>query len=142
MAKMDPAVKKETIYAAAWVGALSLVMEAVFLIIGKWTPMVLIGNLIGAAAAIGNYLLLGVTVSKALETGEKDKAMLRVRSSMTLRLLGQAAVCAVAVGLLKTNVYATLLPLLFPRIGLAFRPMVDKKRGKTAPEDEGSELLD
>ena len=36
MAGMDPAVKKETGYIAAWVLLLSLVMEAVFLIIGQW----------------------------------------------------------------------------------------------------------
>ena len=56
-------------------------------------------------------------------------------------------ICAAAVGILKTNVYATILPLLFPRIGIAFRPMIDRKRGKTAERDqtaeaEGSDLLD
>ena len=146
MAKLDPVVRKETAYAATWVAALSLVMEAVFLILQKWSDAVLAGNLIGAGAAIANYLLLGITVAKAV-SGPADKAALKIRSSMTARLLGQAAVCAIAVGLLKTNVYATVLPLLFPRIGIAFRPMIDRKRGATAEteqaaEAEGSDLLD
>ena len=68
MAKLDPAVKKETAYIAVWVLSLSLVMEAVFLLLGKWEPSVLWGNLIGAAVAIGNHFLLAVTVARALET--------------------------------------------------------------------------
>lgn len=141
MSRLDPTVKKETAYAALWVAGLSVIMEAVFLLSGQWTPAVLFGNLIGAAAAIGNYLLLGITVAKAI-AGPAEKAPLKVRSSMTARLLGQAAVAAIAVGVLHTNVYATLLPLLFPRIGIAFRPMIDRKRGKDAAETEGSDLLD
>ena len=141
MKKVDPTVKKETGYAAAWVGALSLVMEAVFLLLGRWDFSVLLGNLIGAAAAVGNYLLMGMTVEKAV-SGPADRAALRIRTSMTARLLGPAAICALAVGLLKSNVYATLLPLLFPRIGIAFRPLVDRLRGKKETAPEGSDLID
>jgi len=32
--------------------------------------------------------------------------------------------------------------LLFPRIGLAFRPMVDRKRGIEPSGAEGSDLID
>ncbi|MBR2824567.1 MAG: hypothetical protein IKE24_12895 [Clostridia bacterium] len=141
MSRLDPTVKKETAYAALWVTALSLIMEAVFLIGDWWTPAVLLGNMAGAVTAVLNYLLLGITVAKAV-SGPAEKAPLKVRSSMTARLLGQAAVVAVAIGVFHTNVYATLLPLLFPRIGIAFRPMIDRKRGKTAVEPEGSDLLD
>jgi len=146
VAKLDPVVRKETAYAATWVAALSLVMEAAFLVLKRWSGAVLAGNLIGAGAAVGNYLLLGITVAKAAG-GPPEKVAMKVRSSMTARMLGQAVICAAAVGILKTNVYATILPLLFPRIGIAFRPMIDRKRGKTAERDqtaeaEGSDLLD
>ena len=146
MAKLDPVVRKETAYAATWVAALSLVMEVAFLVLKRWSGAVLAGNLIGAGAAVGNYLLLGITVAKAAG-GPPEKVAMKVRSSMTARMLGQAVICAAAVGILKTNVYATILPLLFPRIGIAFRPMIDRKRGKTAETDqtaeaEGSDLLD
>ena len=49
MSRLDPTVKKETAYAAIWVTALSFIMQAVFLLLGKWNPSVLLGNLIGAA---------------------------------------------------------------------------------------------
>ncbi len=139
---LDPAVKKETAYVAAWVAALSLVMEGVFLIAGQWNLSVLLGNLVGGAAAIGNYLLLGITVSRALATGEKDKIALRIRSSRVGRLLGMGAICALSIGLAKTNVYATVIPLLFPRIGLAFRPAVDRAMGKQPAAADETDLLD
>ena len=141
MTKLDPTVRKETGYIAVWVIGLSFVMQAVFLLLGKWDISVLTGNLAGAVSAIGNYLLLGITVTKAA-SGPPEKIALKVRSSMTARLLGQAAVCAIAVGLLHANVYATVIPLLFPRVGIAFRPLIDRKRGKTAGSDEGSDVLD
>lgn len=141
VAKLDPTVRKETAYIAVWVCALSLVMEAVFLLLRKWELPVLWGNLIGGGAAVGNFLLLGMTVARAAG-GDPAKVAMRVRSSMTARLLGLAAICALAVGLLHTNVYATLLPLLFPRVGIAFRPWVDRRRGATEKEPEGSDLLD
>ena len=143
MAKLDPVVRKETGYIAVWVAALSLILEAVFLILKRWDLSVLLGNLAGGALAVVNYLLLGVTVSHAVSRGETaQKIALRVRSSRTLRMLGMAGVCALCIAVLKTNVYTTLIPLLFPRIGLAFRPVMDRKKGKRSAVSEGSDLLD
>lgn len=139
---LDPAVRKETGYIAVWVVLLSILMEAVFLLIGQWNPGVLLGNLGGAAVAVGNYFLLAVTVSRAIDKGQADQAAKQVRATASLRLVGVGAICALLVGVFKTNVYATLIPLLFPRIGLAFRPMVDRKRGIEPSGAEGSDLID
>ncbi len=151
MAKLNPTVRKETAYIAVWVLILSVIMEAVFLLLRKWEIPVLTGNLAGGITAVANYLLLGITVAGAAG-GPPEKVALKVRSSMTARMLGMAGVCAIAVGVLHTNVYATVIPLLFPRIGIAFRPAVDRRRGKNAPGPdgkdpagpgpEGSDLLD
>ncbi len=138
---MNPVARKEAAYIAVWVLALSPVMEIVFLLLGKWDLSVLLGNLAGAATAIGNYVLLARMVTRAVNSGDPKKAARMVSSSRTLRLLGMAGVCALCIGVLKTNVYATLIPLIFPRIGLAFRPMVDRKRGADAGRDEDN-LLD
>lgn len=142
VAEWDPAVRKETGYIALWVGILSLLMEAVFLLIRRWDWSVLAGNLGGAAVAIGNFLLLAVTVSRALASGDPKAAARRVKGTATLRLLGVALACALLVAVAKTNVYATLIPLLFPRIGIAFRPLIDKKRGADSSGAEGSDLID
>ena len=142
MANLDPAVRKETGYIAVWVLALSLVMEAVFLLIGKWDWSVLLGNLGGAAVAIGNFFALGWTVSRAVERGKPEEAAKQVRASATLRLLAQAGICMILVGVAKTNVFATLIPLIFPRIGILFRPLIDRKRGVDTSGSEGSDLID
>ena len=142
MSKLDPAVKKETGYIAFWVILLSVLMEAVFLILRKWDLSVLIGNLGGAAAAIGSFFLLAVTVSKAVSSGKPEDAARRVKASAGLRLIGMGGICALMIGVFHTNVYATVIPLLFPRIGLMFRPLIDKRCGGTASDTEGSDLID
>ena len=142
MSKLDPAVKKETGYIAFWVILLSVIMEAVFLILRKWDLSVLIGNLGGAIAAVGSFFLLAVTVSKAVSSGKPEDAARRVKASAGLRMIGMGGICALMIGVFHTNVYATVIPLLFPRIGLFFRPMIDKKRGGTASDTEGSDLID
>ena len=142
MAGLDPAVRKETGYIAVWVVLLSILMEAVFLIIGQWNPGVLYGTLGGALIAVGNFFLLAVTVSRAVARGDPGQAARQVKTTASLRLMGVGALCALLVGVLKTNVFATLIPLLFPRIALAFRPMVDRKRGVDTSGAEGSDLID
>ena len=143
---MDPAVKKETGYIAVWVILLSLVMEAVFLIIGKWDLSVLFGNIGGAAIAIGNFFLLALiatrSMEKALAKGKPEEAALRVKTLARFRLLGCALLCVLLIAVFKTNLYATVIPLLFPRIGILFWPKFNKKDSQGNPGAEGSDLID
>jgi hypothetical protein len=143
---MDPAVKKETGYIAVWVVLLSLIMEAVFLIIRKWDLSVLFGNIGGAAIAIGNFFLLALiatrTMEKALAKGKPEEAAAKVKSLATVRLLGCALLCVLLIAVFKTNLYATVIPLLFPRIGIMFWPKFNKKTSLDDPGTEGSDLID
>ena len=143
---MDPAVKKETGYIAAWVVILSLVMEAVFLLLGKWDLSVLFGNLGGAAVAIVNFCLMAViatrAMNRAVENGKPEEAAARVKATATVRLLGCALLCVILIAVFKTNVYATLIPMLFTRIGIAFWPRFNRNRGGEQPGTEGSDLID
>lgn len=142
MRLMDPAVKKETGYIALWTVLLSLVMEGIFLLFRSWDLSVFYGNLGGDAIAVGNYFLLALTVSRAVSGGKPEEAARRVKATATLRLLGCAGLCALLIAVFHTNVYATVIPLLFPRIGIAFRPMIDRKRGVTPPGTEEGDLID
>ncbi len=139
---MDPAVKKETGYITVWVLLLSLLMEAVFLIIRQWDLSVLFGNLGGAVLAVLNFFLLAFTVSRAVDKGKPEEAAQRVKATATLRLIGVGALSALFIGVFKTNVLATLIPLLFPRVAIAFRPILDRKRGTGNTGTEGSDLID
>ncbi len=147
---MDPAVKKETGYIAVWVVLLSLVMEAVFLVIpGAWNLSVLYGNLGGGIAVILNFFLMALLVTNALKKEKPEAAQQMVKATASVRLLALGGVCALLIGVAHTNPISTLAPLLFPRIGLLFRPMIDRKRGvgsggttDNTTETEGSDLID
>lgn len=69
--KVDGTVRKETIYIAAAVLILSMLMQAVFLIIKRWDYTVLLGNLLGGGVAVLNFFLMGLTVQKATSEDEK-----------------------------------------------------------------------
>jgi hypothetical protein len=46
MKKIEPVVYKETLNIAIWTLILSAIMQAVFLVIGKWDYTVLLGNVL------------------------------------------------------------------------------------------------
>ena len=62
--KIDPTVKKETIYVCVVTLILSMLMESVFLIIRHWQLTVLFGNLVGAGVGILNFFLSGTVCQK------------------------------------------------------------------------------
>lgn len=126
MKKVDKTVLKETRYIAAFVLIFSALMQAVFLIIGKWDYTVLLGNLLGAAAAVGNFFLMGLTVQAAVLKEEKQ-AKNMIKLSQSGRLLLQAAAAALVVLLPCFNIWSGLIPLFFPRVAVAFRPLFMKK---------------
>ena len=143
---MDPAVKKETGYIAVWVLLLSLVMEAVFLITGYWDLSVLFGNLGGAAIAIGNFFLMALiatrAVSHGVDSGKPEEAAARVKATTMTRLLGCVLLCVLLIAVFKTNVYATLIPMLFPQVGVMFWSRFSRNREAEQQGTEGSDLID
>jgi len=129
MKKIDATVLKETGFIAAFTLILSLLMQSVFLIIGKWDYTVLLGNLLGYLAAVGNFFLLGLTVQSAVEKEEKDAKNL-MKLSSTLRLLMMFVIAIIGYAVPVFNVIAMIIPYLFPRIALAIRPAFLKKDGR------------
>lgn len=126
MQKVDKTVAKETIYIAVVTLILSMFMQSVFLIIHLWNYTVLLGNVLGYTAAVLNFFLMGLTVQKAVMMSEED-AKTRVKLSQMLRLF-MLALFAIAAGVFKCfNLIAFVIPLLFPRIAITFRPLLDKK---------------
>ena len=129
MAKIDPTVKKETGYIALFVIILSMAMEAVFLIIGKWDLTVLFGNLLGGATAVLNFFLMGLTLQSSLNKDQKEAAA-AIKFSQTYRMLMLFAVAGAGVLAPVFNMVSTIVPLFFPRIAIALRPLVDKNYTK------------
>ena len=130
MKKIDRTVIKETVYIAAWMLVFSMLTQAVFLVLSRWSYTVLLGNLLGGGAAVLNFFLMGLSVQKALEKEEEKDAKQVLRLSRTLRMLFLFVVAVIGVTVPCFHYVAALIPLLFPRIAIAFRPLFDKKMNR------------
>lgn len=126
MSQVDPTVKRETCYIAGFVLIFSVIMELAFLLAGAWDITVLLGNLLGGLVAVGNFFLMGLTIQRALGKSEKDAAA-RMKLSQSLRLIMQLLFCAVGAAAPCFNLTASVVPLLFPRVAVMLRPLLDKK---------------
>ena len=126
MKRIDPTVLKETIYISYFSLAASVAMQSVFLVCDKWDYTVLLGNLLGYIAAVGNFLLLGITVQNAVSREEKEAKNL-IKISQRLRLLTLFAFATIGYLIPIFNTVSVVIPLLFPRIAIALRPIFIKK---------------
>lgn len=148
--KVQPAVQAETKKMALGVGVLTLLMIAVFLIIRQFDYTVLLGAILGFAAAVGNFFLMALTVQKVTgdmpvlpkqddeETEDKEKeqplsdeakqAGKQMQLSFLLRMLMLGGVAALAVTSPIFHPWAALLPMLFPRVVIALRSLLDNKQ--------------
>lgn len=150
--KVQPAVQAETKKMALGVGVLTVLMIAVFLIIRQFDYTVLLGALLGFAAAVGNFFLMALTVQKVTgdmpvlpkkekeegeaEDGEKEQPLSdeakqagkKMQLSFLLRMLMLGGVAALALSTSVFNPWATLLPMLFPRVAIAMRSLLENKQ--------------
>ena len=128
MASISPVVKKETGYVALWVAIAILPVQAVFLLCQWWDYTVLLGSLLGSITAVGNTLMVGLMVQKAVTQSEKQ-AKNNIRLSQGGRLLMQGAVLVLAAVLPKVfNIWAAAIPLLVPTLAVRFRGLREAKR--------------
>lgn len=133
MKKVHSTVIKETKFVGAWVLIFSALMEAVFLIIGKWDYTVLLGNILSAAAGIISFLFLGITIIKAISSGDSAYAKKLMRASQAIRTFFLFGIALLGALLPCFNIWATVIPILFPRLALLIRSFMVKRMG---PYDE------
>ena len=127
MKKIDKTVLQETGFVLVFVLIFSVLMQSVYLIIGKWDYTILLGNLLGAAAAAGNFLLMGLTVQSALGKDVKE-AKNRMKLSQMLRLLLMFVVALVGYLVSVFDIVAVVIPFIFPRFAVALRYFFIKKK--------------
>ena len=135
MRKIDKTIAKETLFISAWVLIFSTLMQAVFLIIGKWDYTVLLGNVLSSVCSILNFLFLGLTLQKAMASNDEKYVKNMMRLSQALRLLLVLCVAVLGATLPCFNLWATLIPIFFVRIAILFRPAFDKKMGTSSRID-------
>ena len=125
--KIDKVVLKETKYIATFVAIFSVLMQAVFLIIGKWDYTVLLGNLWGAAVAVGNFFVMGLYVQKAVSQEEKE-AKQTIKASQSMRFAAMVLLTGIGVVIPFFNWIAVVVPLVFPSVAIYLRPIIDKNK--------------
>ena len=126
MEKIDKVVLKETKYIALFTIILSVLMQSVFLIIGKWTIAHLLGNILGALAAVLNFFLMGITVQNAVVKEEKEAKNL-IKLSQNLRLFMMLFFALIGYLVPVFNLLTVIIPYLFPRIAVMIRHYVVKE---------------
>lgn len=126
--KIEPAVRKETMFVSSVSLILSAVMQAVFLILGKWDYTILLGNVLGVAVSIGNFFLMCLAIQKAVGE-EKEQAAKRMKMSQSLRMLMVFVVLVLGAVLDCFNILATVIPLFFVRIAVTVKGLRNKKGG-------------
>ena len=126
MTKPDNTVLRETKYIAVMIFIFSFIMEFVFAVIGKWSYRVLLGNLLGAFAMIFNFYYMGIGVQKAMTMDEQDARKL-IKASHSLRTFFLFIVVALGAWLKCFSTIAVVIPMFFPRIAVAMRPLWKNK---------------
>ena len=108
MKKVDPVVRRETIYIAVSMLALSVIMELVFLLLGYFDYTVPLGNLLGGGIGVLNFFLMGLGIQSAVGLDEKA-AREKVKFSMTMRYLMIVAAAAIGINPTKYKVIAVVI---------------------------------
>lgn len=127
MKKIDATVLRETLYISAWVLILSVLTQAIFLIIGQWDYKVLLGNLLSGSVAILNFFLMGLTVQSAV-TKEEKEARSAIKLSQLYRFLFLIVIVIIGIVAPCFSNWTVIIPIFFPRVALLFRPLFDKKK--------------
>lgn len=123
--KINDTVKKETAFVLGFTVVLCAVMQALYLICGYFSLKALLATGISWLVSCVNFLLMGLTVQKALDD-TAENAQRRMKASQSLRMLFMLVVLVVSILLLGqelSTVLALIIPMLFPRVAVTVRSM-------------------
>ena len=118
--KKHPVVKT-TLYVAAFSLVLSLIMELIFVIVGKWNLGVVYSNCLSWGVSVLNFFLMALTVTKATENPESSSVKLKLSQAGRLAMI--AAVLVIGFLFDCFNKVALIIPIFFPRISFLFSGM-------------------
>lgn len=117
MKKISPVLRQFLAVALGEVLCVAL-MIGVYTLIGKYSTKVLLGALVGGFLAIANFFLLTVGVSNAAdkaEGGDPKAAQNFITLSYVGRMVVLALVLFAAAKSGRFDLFALILPLVFPR---------------------------
>ncbi len=120
---VQEATKRETLRVAAGTAAGTAIMIAAFAVLHRFMPesvpfglSVIIGGAAGAAVAVGNFFLMGLTVQKVAAEQDEKKAYQMMQVSYRQRILMQIIWIILALVLPFVNGAAGIIPLFLPSL--------------------------
>ena len=131
--KLAPSIKKETGHIALGVLSGDAVMILVFALLKRLDYTVILGALLGSAAAIGNFLLMAVNLQKAMDDPERARVL--VQKSYTQRMLGMVVIMIIGFKAPCFHVIAVVVPFLLPSITIKVMQLL----GMYHPGEKGGE---
>ena len=140
--KINSTVKKETAFVLGFTFVLCAVLQSVYLVCGFFSPNALAATAVAWLLSGANFLLMGLTVQKALEDTEEN-AKKRMKASQSMRSLMMLVVLIVSILILGSElpvILGLLIPLLFPRAALTLRLMsVNRTENTNVKNGRGSD---
>lgn len=138
--RIQPAVKKELGHISVYTGIGVVLTCAVFFVLHLCLPddvpfdyTVPLGCVCGGLVAVLNFFLMGLTVQRVAAETDNDRAKKIMKLSYTRRLIMQILWIVVAIFAPCFQVIASVLPLLFPGLGIRISgvlPYIFKSRRK------------
>lgn len=149
--KLQSASKKEVTRIALGTCICSVIMiAALFLLnllgIGTFSlSRILLGAVCGSLIAIGNFVILCLTVQNAVGIEDKKHMKAKFQLSYNMRMLVQGVWVVVALLVPQIHVVAGALPLLFPHVVILFLQFTGRlhpaKSTDTSSDAAGSENI-
>lgn len=141
--KLQTESKKELLHIACGTTLCTVVMWAVFSILHlvgwvRFDYTVILGGLVGALVAIGNFAGICIMVQKVLEEPDEKRRKAKLQLSYNGRMLLQALWVVVAIAAPCFQSFAGVLPLLFPRVTIYYLQIT----GKYQPPRPAGESVD
>ena len=133
--KLQPESKKELLRIACGVSLCTAVMWVVFaaLHLVGWVVFdyrVLLGGIIGALVAIGNFAGICFVVQKVIDEPDEKKRKAQLQISYNTRMLLQALWIIIAIAAPCFQAFAGVLPLLFPRVTIYYLQITGTRRSR------------
>lgn len=123
--KLDAAVKTETKTIALYNFLLTVLENLIFLVLGYWDITVLAGSAYGWAISCLCFLLIGISVQKAMQKDPK-RAQAYMQTTYMGRMIFSAIAIVIAMKIPFFNWISAILPFVFTRISISLIGFIKK----------------
>lgn len=129
--KLQPESKKELLRIAGGTAFCTVVLWVLFAalhLVGwvRFDYTVILGSLVGAAVAVGNFAGICFVVQKIIDEPDEKRRKATLQLSYNSRMLLQALWVVVAIAAPCFQAFASILPLFFPRITIYYLQITGK----------------